>query len=76
MDGVTIFHSIYGSTSCRAGVKSAFLAEHGVFRRLNPNAESRPSPPDQKQSDEVAQSNRVGKQLVQPFRHFQAYGLV
>jgi hypothetical protein len=32
-------------------VEAAFLTEHGVFGRLNPNAESWPSPPDQKQSE-------------------------
>jgi hypothetical protein len=32
-------------------VEAAFLSEHGVFRRLNPNAEGRPSPPDQKQGE-------------------------
>src|SRR2546429_9751973 len=32
-------------------VKAAFLAEHGVFRRLNPGAERWPSPPDQKQGE-------------------------
>jgi hypothetical protein len=29
-------------------VEAAFLAEHGIFWRFNPNPESRPSPPDQK----------------------------
>ncbi len=32
-------------------VEPAFLAEHEVFRRLNPRAESWPSPPDQKQDE-------------------------
>src|SRR6266404_4992517 len=32
-------------------VEPTFLAEHGVFRRLNPGTESWPSPPDQKQDE-------------------------
>jgi hypothetical protein len=32
-------------------VEAAFLAEHGIFWRFNPGAESRPSPPDQKQGE-------------------------
>jgi hypothetical protein len=40
-----------GSRSRTLIVEAAFLVEHGVFRRLNRNAESRPSPPDQKQSE-------------------------
>lgn len=32
-------------------VEAALLAEHGVFRRLNPGAERWPSPPDQKQGE-------------------------
>ena len=32
-------------------IEAAFLAKHGIFRRLNPGAERRPSPPDQKQCE-------------------------
>ena len=40
-----------GPRSLELIVKPAFLAEHGVFRRLNPHAESWPSPPNQKQGE-------------------------
>jgi hypothetical protein len=44
------------SRACRCAcgipaVEAAFLAEHGVFQRLNPNAESLPPPPSQKQRE-------------------------
>ncbi len=32
-------------------VEAAFLAQHGVFRRLNPGAESRPTPPNEEHGE-------------------------
>src|ERR1700682_963215 len=51
---ISMSHKLCGAGGCAWGVpvvKAAFLAKHGVFRRLNPGAESRPAPPNQKQSE-------------------------
>src|ERR1700687_998308 len=51
---ISMSHKSCGAGGCAsdvAVVKAPFLAKHGVFRRLNPGAESRPTPPNQKQSE-------------------------
>src|SRR5258706_263221 len=52
--GIFISHKSNRALGCGRGVRvveAEFLTQHGVFRRFNPNAESRPAPPDHKERE-------------------------